>query len=75
MRDGDIGRRHGKARGIGVLACANGVKPAIGNVAARGELALELRKHLARRRTPPIKKHQLRRKQRFVIRHALTSLT
>ena len=75
MRDGDIGRRHGKARGIGVLARADSVDPTGRNVAARGKLALESREHLVRRRALPIKKHQLRRKQRFVIRHALTSLT
>ena len=75
MRDGDIGHRHGKTRRIGVLARANGIEPAGRNVAARGKLALKLRKYLARRRAFPIKKHQLRRKQCFVIRHAPTSLT
>ena len=75
MRDGDVGRRHGKARGIGILARADGVKPTGHNVAAWCKLALEPRKHLIRRLALPIKKHQLRRKQRFVIRHALTSLT
>ena len=75
MRNGNVSRRHSKPRGIGTLACADGVKPALGNVAARGKLVLEQRKHLIRRRTLPIKKHQLRRKKRFVIRHALTSLT
>ena len=75
MRNGNVCRRHGKTRGIGILARANGVEPTVGNVAARSKLTLELRKHLTRRRTLPIKKHQLRRKQRFVIRHALTSLT
>ena len=75
MRDGDVCRRHSETRGIGVLARADGVEPTLGNVAARGKLALEPRKHLARRRALPIKKHQLGRKQRFVIRHTLTSLT
>ena len=75
MRDGNVGSRHGKPRGIGILTRADGVEPALGNETARGKLALEPRKHLIRRRTLPIKKHQLRRKQRFVIRHALTSLT
>ena len=75
MRNGNVCRRHGKTRGIGILARANGVEPTVGNVATWCKLALEPRKHLIRRRTLPIKKHQLRRKQRFVIRHALTSLT
>ena len=56
MRDGDICRRHGKPRGIGILARADGVEPTLGNVAARGKLVLELRKHLIRRRALPIKK-------------------
>ena len=75
MRNGNVCRRHGKTRGIGILARANGIEPTVGNVAARSKLTLELREYLIRRRAPPIKKHQLRRKQRFVIRHALTSLT
>ena len=74
MRNGNVCRRHGKARGIGILARANGVEPTGRNVAARGKLALKPRKHLIRRCALPIKKHQLRRKQRFVIRHTLTSL-
>ena len=74
MRNGNVCRRHGKTRRVGILARANGVEPTVDNVAARGKLALKPRKHLARRRTLPIKKHQLRRKQRFVIRHTLTSL-
>ena len=75
MRNGNVCRRHGKTRGIGILARANGVEPTGRNVATWCKLALEPRKHLIRRRTLPIKKHQLRHKQRFVIRHALTSLT
>ena len=74
MRNGDVCRRHGETRGIGVLARADGIEPTLANVAAQGKLTLEPRKHLTRRRALPIKKHQLRRKQRFVIRHALTSL-
>ena len=75
MWNGDICRRHGKTRGIGILAHADGIEPTGRSVAARRKLVLEPRKHLIRRRALPIKKHQLRRKQRFVIRHALTSLT
>ena len=61
MRNGNIGRRHGEARGIDVLARTDGIEPTGRNVAVRSELALESRKHLIRRRALPIKKHQLRR--------------
>ena len=71
MRDGNVGRRHGKPRGIGILARADGVEPTGANVAAWGKFAFESRKHLGGRRALPIKKHQLRRKQCFVIRHTV----